>query len=164
MILKKIWTSWERISPSVIFEHSDPETTASGRPKATACLKEGRYLRERLACPLAFAEHLLLGNTRRELRHLTSSESLSISLASLEKFIVHVFSLPISPWPEILTKTPLNTKNLLFQLTSIFQQDNLLNACWLSLAEKAKNCSSSYLSHPWTDGVRHLITNTAEAN
>lgn len=93
----------------MVFKHSDPETTsASGRPK----VETRKVFKGILA--LAFAEHLLLGNTRREFWHLISSESLSISPASLKEFMVHGPSLPISSCSEILTKAPWNRRSLCF--------------------------------------------------
>lgn len=111
----------------MVFKHSDPETTsASGRPKA-----ERRKVFKRILA-LVFAEHLLLGNTRREFRHLISSESLSISPASPEKFMVHVLSLPIPPWSEILTKAPGNTKSLCFS-KQVFSDQMFCSTCADSL-------------------------------
>lgn len=149
----------------MVFQHSDPETaSASGRPKATAYQKGVKFSRERLACPLAlaFAKHLLPGSTRKEFRYLIPSWSLNISLASLEKFIVHALSLPISPWSEIITKKH-QTKNLCF-CKQVFY---IKTTCWvcadLLRQRKLKNCSLSYLSQPWANGGKSLITNTTEA-
>lgn len=137
----------------MVFEHSDPEvTSASGRSKATVCQKEIRHSRE--GCLLfwsAFAKQLLLGNTRREFRYFILSESLSISLASLEKFIDHVI--------RNFYKNVTEPNKFLFQQTSVFPQDDP-NACRLAFAEKANKCSSSYLGHPRTNGGRCLTTTT----